>query len=125
MPLLGFTEHTRVANSGLTHRIKHMLLYFFDHNCTTISLLGSFTNNNIFHASTMPSPVEQALITLVPSLNTLPPELINNATALISQSKAKAPNLKPDEEIARTYTCAHIACERLELDRFFDCIDHN
>ncbi|KAF2152353.1 hypothetical protein K461DRAFT_294028 [Myriangium duriaei CBS 260.36] len=60
----------------------------------------------------MPTQIEQAFVSLVPTLNTVPPELLNLATALLSQSKAKAPNLKPDEEIGRTYACTHIACER-------------
>ena len=60
----------------------------------------------------MPTPVEQALITLVPSFNALPPELLQLASALLVQSKAQAANLKPEEEIGRIYACANIACER-------------
>lgn len=60
----------------------------------------------------MPSAIEQALTTLVPAYNVLPPELVNLATALLSQSNAKAGSLKPEEEVARTYVCAHLACER-------------
>ncbi|THX12387.1 hypothetical protein D6D13_04316 [Aureobasidium pullulans] len=61
----------------------------------------------------MPSPMEQALITLVPTLNSLPQELIDLSTSLLAQSRNKAASLKPDEEIGRTYACAHIAVERL------------
>ncbi|KAF4549123.1 Origin recognition complex subunit 6-like protein [Elsinoe fawcettii] len=62
----------------------------------------------------MPSAVEQALITLVPSVNNLPKELTSLANALLMQSRSKAARLKQDEEIARTYVCSHIACERLK-----------
>ncbi|GME31159.1 origin recognition complex subunit 6 [Neofusicoccum parvum] len=63
----------------------------------------------------MSKPVEQALTGLVPSLNApLPPELLNVAVSLLAQSRSKASSLKPDEEIARTYACAHLACERLK-----------
>jgi origin recognition complex subunit 6 len=58
----------------------------------------------------MPTPVEQALITLVPTINALPSDLMD-----LAQSHAKAANLKPDEEIGRTYACAHLACERYIL----------
>ncbi|KAK6008140.1 hypothetical protein QM012_000043 [Aureobasidium pullulans] len=62
----------------------------------------------------MPTPIEQALITLVPTLNSLPQELIDLSTSLLAQSRNKASSLKPEEEIGRTYTCAHIAVERLK-----------
>ncbi|KAG9760025.1 hypothetical protein KCU73_g3093, partial [Aureobasidium melanogenum] len=61
----------------------------------------------------MPTPIEQALITLVPTLNSLPQELIDLSTSLLAQSRNKASSLKPEEEVGRTYTCAHIAVERL------------
>jgi len=67
----------------------------------------------------MPTPVEQALITLVPSFNVLPTELVQLASALLVQSKSKASNLKPDEEIGRIYACANIACERYVRHRLF------
>lgn len=62
----------------------------------------------------MSTPIEQALITLVPTLNTLPQELIDLSTSLLAQSRNKASSLKPEEEIGRTYACAHIAVERLK-----------
>ncbi|KAH0289452.1 hypothetical protein M436DRAFT_64466 [Aureobasidium namibiae CBS 147.97] len=62
----------------------------------------------------MPTPIEQALITLVPTLNSLPQELIDLSTSLLAQSRNKASSLKPEEEIGRTYACAHIAVERLK-----------
>lgn len=62
----------------------------------------------------MPTPIEQALITLVPTLNSLPQELVDLSTSLLAQSRNKASSLKPEEEIGRTYACAHIAVERLK-----------
>ncbi|CAD0109496.1 unnamed protein product [Aureobasidium uvarum] len=61
----------------------------------------------------MPTPIEQALITLVPILNSLPQELVDLSTSLLAQSRNKASSLKAEEEIGRTYACAHIAVERL------------
>lgn len=60
----------------------------------------------------MSSAVEQALVSLVPSINTLPIELTSLANALLMQSRSKATNLKPEEEIGRIYACAHLACEK-------------
>lgn len=55
----------------------------------------------------------QALTSLVPSLTgPLPPELLERAVSLLAQSRNKASSLKAEEEIARTYVCAHLACER-------------
>ncbi|KAI5203841.1 hypothetical protein E4T39_03913 [Aureobasidium subglaciale] len=62
----------------------------------------------------MSTPIQQALITLVPTLNTLPQELIDLSTSLLAQSRNKASSLKQEEEIGRTYACAHIAVERLK-----------
>ena len=42
----------------------------------------------------------------------LPPTLLELASSLLVQSRHKASNLKADEEIARSYACAHIACDR-------------
>ncbi|KXS99378.1 hypothetical protein AC578_8996 [Pseudocercospora eumusae] len=70
--------------------------------------------------ATMPTPIELALSTLLPTVSFLPPELLALANSLLSQSRAKAAHLKPEEEIGRIYACAHIACQRLakrlELD---------
>lgn len=60
----------------------------------------------------MPAPVELALASLLPTVAYLPPDLISLANSLLSQSRAKTALLKPEEEIGRTYACAHIACER-------------
>ena len=59
--------------------------------------------------------IEQALTSLLPRLNTdLPSQLTELTSSLIAQSRLKASNLSQDEEIARTYCCANIACERLK-----------
>ncbi|KAJ5894773.1 hypothetical protein N7495_006464 [Penicillium taxi] len=59
-------------------------------------------------------PVEQALNTLIPThANDLPEELVSLATNLVAQSRSFTSSLKPEEEIARLYACAEIACRRL------------
>src|SRR5271163_2248892 len=58
-----------------------------------------------------------ALASLLPSARqyTPPPApLLSLATSLLSTSHTLAPHLKPDEEIARAYACAEIACTRLQ-----------
>lgn len=58
-------------------------------------------------------PVEQALATLLPThANELPPELLSLALSLVAQSRSYSTSLKPEEEIARPYACAEIACKR-------------
>ncbi|THC98673.1 hypothetical protein EYZ11_001876 [Aspergillus tanneri] len=58
-------------------------------------------------------PVEQALGTLLPThVNDLPPELLSLALSLVAQSRSFSSSLKPEEEIARPYACAEIACRR-------------
>jgi origin recognition complex subunit 6 len=58
-------------------------------------------------------PVEQALGTLVPThANDLPQELLSYAMSLVAQSRSFSSGLKPEEEIARPYACAEIACRR-------------
>ncbi len=61
----------------------------------------------------MPTSIELALSTLLPTYSLLPPEVIDLSTSLLAQSRSKATTLKPEEEIARTYTCCHLACQRL------------
>lgn len=63
---------------------------------------------------TSAAAVQRTLNLIIPTASTLPPTLIDLATSLLAQSRAKAPSLKPDEEIARTFACSHIACERLK-----------
>jgi len=60
----------------------------------------------------MPTPIESALIILVPTLNVLPTELIDLCSSLLAQSRAKATNLKPEEEIGRVFCCAHLGVVR-------------
>ncbi|KAG2416745.1 hypothetical protein HFD88_007961 [Aspergillus terreus] len=59
-------------------------------------------------------PVEQALATLLPThANDLPPDLVSLSLSLVAQSRSFSASLKPEEEIARPYACAEIACKRL------------
>jgi len=61
----------------------------------------------------MDRSIAEALSNLIPTLSgSLPPELCELATSLLAQSRSKASSLKADEEIARSYACANIACER-------------
>lgn len=63
----------------------------------------------------MDKSVAQALNGLIPTLTgPLPPELLELAVSLLAQSRSNASSLKADEEIARSYTCANLACERCE-----------
>ncbi|QSS50776.1 origin recognition complex subunit 6 (ORC6) [Histoplasma capsulatum var. duboisii H88] len=58
--------------------------------------------------------LEQALANLLPThAETLPPELVKHAASLLAQSRTYGSSLKPEEEIARPYVCAEIACKRL------------
>lgn len=43
----------------------------------------------------------------------LPPALVELAGSLLAQSRHKASTLRAEEEIARLYACAHLACDRL------------
>jgi origin recognition complex subunit 6 len=63
----------------------------------------------------MNKAVEHDLLSLIPAVELpLPPELVSLTISLLAQSRSKAANLKKDEEIARGYACANIACERFE-----------
>ncbi|KAJ5051787.1 uncharacterized protein L3040_001558 [Drepanopeziza brunnea f. sp. 'multigermtubi'] len=63
----------------------------------------------------MSRPIEQALANLIPRHSgVLPAELIELANSLLAQSRNKCSNLKPDEEVARVYASANLACERLK-----------
>lgn len=63
----------------------------------------------------MSRAVQNDMICLLPSITLpLPTELVNLAVSLLAQSRSKASTLKQDEEIARGYACAHIACERYQ-----------
>jgi origin recognition complex subunit 6 len=57
--------------------------------------------------------MEDALCSLLPThKGILPSPLVQLSASLVAQSRTKASNLRVEEEIARTYLCAHIACER-------------
>ncbi|KAH7110858.1 origin recognition complex subunit 6-domain-containing protein [Dendryphion nanum] len=61
------------------------------------------------------STISQALTGLLPTLNgPLPPELVDLGVSLLARSRSAAQTLKQDEEIARPYACAQLACERLK-----------
>jgi len=68
--------------------------------------------------------VEQDLNRLLPTLNgALPSDLVQLTVSLLAQSKNRASSLRPEEEIARSYACAHIACERYGMaSRIFNLI---
>lgn len=64
----------------------------------------------------MNKSIEQALISLIPTHPIpLPQPLVDLASSLLAQSNHKASTLKQDEEIARPYACAHLACDRLKI----------
>lgn len=64
----------------------------------------------------MSRTLEPILYSLLPSYSTtLPQPLLELASSLLAQSRNSAGTLKPDEEVARSYACAHIACERLKI----------
>ncbi|KAJ9149966.1 Origin recognition complex subunit 6 [Pleurostoma richardsiae] len=60
--------------------------------------------------------IEQTLFSLLPTQNSdLPPPLVELARSLLTQSRHRVSTLKAEEEIARPYACAHIACDRLKI----------
>ncbi|TQV98037.1 hypothetical protein V2A60_006262 [Cordyceps javanica] len=64
----------------------------------------------------MSRQIELALISLMPSYGTdLPPSLVELASSLLAQSRNQASTLKAEEEVARLYACANIACDRLKI----------
>ena len=66
-----------------------------------------------FPTYAMNKAVERDLLNLLPSITLpLPRELSEVAVSLLSQSRSKASSLRQDEEIARGYVCANIACDR-------------
>lgn len=63
----------------------------------------------------MSRPIEQALLSLLPTHNSdLPAPLVELARSLLAQSRNKASTLKAEQEIARTYACSHLACDRYD-----------
>ncbi|KAL4727387.1 hypothetical protein ACLX1H_006299 [Fusarium chlamydosporum] len=64
----------------------------------------------------MSRQIEQALLSLMPTYGSdLPPALVELAGSLLAQSRHRASALKTEEEIARLYACANIACDRLKI----------
>ncbi|KAI1369024.1 hypothetical protein F5Y08DRAFT_294444 [Xylaria arbuscula] len=64
----------------------------------------------------MSRTLEPTLYSLLPSHSTaLPQPLLDLASSLLTQSRHNAGALKVDEEVARSYACAHLACERLKI----------
>ncbi|KAK4075063.1 uncharacterized protein Triagg1_4727 [Trichoderma aggressivum f. europaeum] len=64
----------------------------------------------------MSKQVELALVSLMPTYGSdLPASLVESASSLLAQSRHLASTLKAEEEIARLYACAHIACTRLKV----------
>ncbi|KAM0253163.1 hypothetical protein ACHAP5_000633 [Fusarium lateritium] len=64
----------------------------------------------------MSRQIEQALLSLMPTYGSdLPPQLVELAGSLLAQSRHRASTLKTEEEIARLYACANIACDRLKI----------
>ncbi|KAM0430493.1 hypothetical protein ACHAPT_005840 [Fusarium lateritium] len=64
----------------------------------------------------MSRQIEQALLSLMPTYGSdLPPALVELAGSLLAQSRLHASTLKAEEEIARLYACANIACDRLKI----------
>jgi len=60
--------------------------------------------------------ISNDLYSLLPGLTaTLPPELIELTSSLLSQSRTKAERLGKDQEGARGYVCANLACERYTM----------
>ncbi|KAK7905547.1 hypothetical protein LTR67_000270 [Exophiala xenobiotica] len=61
-----------------------------------------------------PSAIQQFLTVLLPTYSQkLPSQLTHLAESLLAQSRQRASNLKPEEEIARAYACCEIACKQL------------
>lgn len=57
--------------------------------------------------------IEKALHSLLPRYSgVLPSSLVDLSSSLVAQSRSRASALKPDEEVARLYACANLACER-------------
>ncbi|KAH6851109.1 origin recognition complex subunit 6 [Chaetomium sp. MPI-CAGE-AT-0009] len=60
--------------------------------------------------------IEQTLLSLLPTHNSdLPESLTQLASSLLAQSRNRASTLKAEEEVARLYACANLACDRLKI----------
>ncbi|KAI1409950.1 hypothetical protein F5Y13DRAFT_78770 [Hypoxylon sp. FL1857] len=64
----------------------------------------------------MSRTLDPTLLSLLPTYSKdLPQPLLELASSLLTQSRHLAGTLKAEEEVARAYACAHIACERLKI----------
>ncbi|OTB00819.1 hypothetical protein M426DRAFT_65178 [Hypoxylon sp. CI-4A] len=64
----------------------------------------------------MSRTLEPTLLSLLPTYSKdLPESLLEAASNLLAQSRHYAHTLKAEEEVARAYACAHIACERYKI----------
>ncbi|PHH79130.1 hypothetical protein CDD80_5596 [Ophiocordyceps camponoti-rufipedis] len=64
----------------------------------------------------MDKQLENALFSMMPAHGpTLAPSLVELAGSLLAQSRNRASALKAEEEVARPYACANLACERYAL----------
>lgn len=63
----------------------------------------------------MSRALEPALLSLLPTYTELPQPLLELASSLLAQSRHSAGTLKAEEEVARSYACCHIACERQKM----------
>ncbi|CAM1509954.1 Fc.00g002890.m01.CDS01 [Cosmosporella sp. VM-42] len=63
----------------------------------------------------MSRQIEQALLSMMPTYGSdLPPQLVELAGSLLAQSRHRA-NIPNQEEVARLYACANLACDRLKI----------
>ncbi|KAH6613490.1 origin recognition complex subunit 6-domain-containing protein [Chaetomium tenue] len=68
--------------------------------------------------------IEQTLLSLLPTHNSdLPEPLTQLASSLLAQSRNRASILKAEEEVARLYACANLACDRLKISLNLPPID--
>ncbi|KAI1330591.1 hypothetical protein F5Y16DRAFT_338650 [Xylariaceae sp. FL0255] len=64
----------------------------------------------------MSRTLEPTLYSLLPTYSTaLPQPLLKLAASLLARSRHSAGALKAEEEVARSYACAHLACDRLKI----------
>ncbi|KAF7560430.1 hypothetical protein G7046_g3708 [Stylonectria norvegica] len=83
---------------------------------SAIGAKDSWSSPPQFPLPTMSRQIEQALLSLMPIYGSdLPTSLVELAGSLLTQSRHVAGTLKSDEEVARLYACAHIACDRLKI----------
>lgn len=93
-------DHVRLGNA-INLKVHDLMAILFGISSTTQRI-----------DTKMNKSIEQALNSIIPRHSgALPPELIDLARSLLTQSRTKT-TLKADEEIGRTFACANLACER-------------